>query len=337
LVAILAQMAAAITFFAEHAGVHQQPLTVQPPDAALAKHFASKELRRLHPWRAESEAARDKWSMQAAKEVETIQAVFLAQCEAFQVVPEDMILIYYLLYATEEEKRAYAWAVMHEGPMERLRAHNWAVAEKGEATKAKFLTTNGAAIAKLTLPLFPTIPEFGTLNTLVLRSVDGVSGGSFAETRCAAFKQAPSTKSGVQAKGKELVGGEFYVPVLKNADGVSYVELTVVEETVSLLQRQVAELHSDVQQLKRRQPRQPARRDNGPTTPSNNNNYGAYANNNQSYPNYQNSNRGRGQGNSQPPRYPRGGEDGGSPNPAPAYNAQAYNAQPTPSGFPRLL
>lgn len=188
--------------------------------AALAAHFARETAFKYEPWRATREKyARFIDSTTTSQAPERRQAI-IDMAKQHLLSADDVMYVTYSMFGDDRARAVFAATVMQKTGIERIRTHNWFVAQGyGE----QWTTDNGEAIERLTLPLFPALPEFRSLNAELLRA--GVSGGGSDErgrrlfaAREELYRDPTVTTPAVPASGTTQ-GGAPFIPVGQDQQG----------------------------------------------------------------------------------------------------------------------
>jgi len=144
-------------------------------------YLARAEERAREPWRAvldTERARRDKLLADPTANVEQQRKLFLELAKAAMLTEGEAMALTYTVFGGSPADLVFFGSLLTQlSGADRVKAHNLRVAEAlGEA----WLATNGARLAKLTLPLFPPVEVFTALNTRLLLTLDEVAGGSEA-------------------------------------------------------------------------------------------------------------------------------------------------------------
>jgi len=259
----------------------------------LAKYFREAELRTHQLWRREFEkftTIKETW---LATSLETKRAMFVDKAKAKNLNPTEAMLAIYLLYGGETELEFLRSLLVSSSGSLRLMMHNMYVASSCDAS---FLHSFGDRVIKLSEPLFPHTADFTAMNTVMIDDVD-VGGGP--EKR--SFFKVPDDND-------PLGGGPTHFYLQTDPEGQHYTDMTVVEQTVGNLQRQLGSVQAALDKAMAKIGK-PASSGNGKPWYSknnkgknnNHNNYTSY--NNNGYPNqnsYQQSYQNNYQNNHQP-------------------------------------
>jgi hypothetical protein len=198
-------------------GVAAQPAPEDSNTGALVKLFTQQEQERRDPWRVNLKH----------------YAAALARFEGHTVKhrQEEMLARAKNALITSD---VYASIVLSVADLQdRVRHHNWYVAQSlGE----QWVSQHGAAVDKLTEPLFPPVPAFAALNAKLLTEAgqSTVSGGAARY-----LEPSAAPKPG---KKPAASGGAYPLQVVPDGQGGHVVDLQVVSDAYSRLQAQVAEL-----------------------------------------------------------------------------------------------
>lgn len=186
----------------------------------LARYFRDAELRTHQVWRRDYEkfcTVRDDW---AAMSIEEKQEIFLNKAKAGLINNTETMLSIYLLYGNDDDLNFLRSLLVNSTGSLRLLMHNLYVSSQREPS---FLKSYGDRIVALSEPLFPPTKEFSALNTVLL--MDDPAGGG------------PPKK---QSEHVDPLGGGTHLPVQSTPDGHHYVDMSVVEQVVGDIQRQIA-------------------------------------------------------------------------------------------------
>ena len=223
--------------------------TMAPSDAesraaiALKNYFEGQEQRSIQKWRViEATLASEKKSI-AAESLESMRDFFQDQAKNGMLEAGDVLVLNYLLYGDESQKKFLAGTMLRHQGQERVRAHNFNV---GLALDASFMEQYGDKVAKLELPLFPAKREFTTLNQKVLACVDSTGGAYNAIGGDRVFRSSE---------------GAGFLPVLTNSNGESAVDVTQVENAYNQLLAEQHRIQARITALSRHLPSGPKRYD----------------------------------------------------------------------------
>lgn len=189
----------------------------QAPNSNIAEYLARSEARSRDPWRLERERYLAILEASAAADSNVADTLSeLAKAQRFG--PDEAMILTYLAYGGEEDRRFFLHLLAHTSESDRLKFHNFHVAENNGSG---FLEANGAKIAHLRWPLFPPGPKFAALNARLLNSE---TGGDATKTtpRPNVFRQ-------------DSTGGEAFLPIQQREDGSVGVDATCIETAVSEL------------------------------------------------------------------------------------------------------
>ncbi len=202
----------------------------------MADHLQQQEIFRREPWRATLKTARAQYEAMEAATNQHVLDTFRDQAKNQMLCPDEVMAMTYLMYGNGCAAKVYAQMVMQYQGLERVRRHNWFVADHLDE---QWMTANGDRIDGLQWPLFPPVPEFSALNTMILRNTEGVTGGAAGGTampRC--FRAGP-------------VGGAVHVPIDVDGHGNYAANVTEIAEAFNRLKREVADSKREIADLRR--------------------------------------------------------------------------------------
>ncbi len=195
--------------------------------AELAAHHKHERLLAAQPWRRrleECEALRT--SFFAIPREDLCQAA-ADRCKNSMLTEEEVIQLTYTLYCGPTGQTFYNAILLNMPWTERVEHHNWYVADR---LGNSFIDQHGRKIETLKWPLFPPDQAYSSLN---LRLLTEPIMGAGPQRRPAVYK--------------EPTGGAYTVPVVTDARGAPYVELTPVEDAFTMQQRRVAALERQME------------------------------------------------------------------------------------------
>jgi hypothetical protein len=219
-------------------------------------------LLRLHPWRSTWRLLEDALASIRAKPLATLQQEMHDLAKQGLLCAEDMLVLHVLLFFSEEDKLAYAGAVLGYAEMPRTQIFNAIVAGQEPPAGSTlpsaelFLTQQGQRILQCPYPLWPREERFNVYQNMVLNCVASavVTGGasrkektSFADDSfglCAAFGE-----HGTRGRHSDPAIGGGTLPVQQDANGAWVVDTTPVEQAFDQLYHGLVKLQGDVQQL----------------------------------------------------------------------------------------
>jgi hypothetical protein len=215
-------------------GVAAQPAPEDSNTGALVKLFTQQEQERRDPWRVNLKHYAAALARFEGHTVKHRQEEMLARAKNALITREDVMLLTFSLFGTGPTRDVYASIVLSVADLQdRVRHHNWYVAQSlGE----QWVSQHGAAVDKLTEPLFPPVPAFAALNAKLLTEAgqSTVSGGAARY-----LEPSAAPKPG---KKPAASGGAYPLQVVPDGQGGHVVDLQVVSDAYSRLQAQVAEL-----------------------------------------------------------------------------------------------
>lgn len=246
---------------------HAQATTTEK---SLVEYFTEAKMVERHKWLPQfstAAAQRRTWTEESTEEK---RKLFLAKAKASMVSPGDALLAMYLLFGDASALDVLRSLLIHTAPGEqRVNAHNLYIAS---LHPEHWRIAHGDTVATLKFPLFPPGEDFVILNQ---RLLDEASTGTEVTGAGKARPPLSVLPSVFRPEPSLPTGGEFWSPVQDTPSGPA-VNLTVVEDAVSQIQRQLSFLQ--------------------------NRGRGGHQQN------YRGRNRGRGQSNGRGVGYPRGGE-----------------------------
>jgi hypothetical protein len=199
-----------------------------------------------------------------------------------------MMLVPRVLSRSEDDHKVLAALLMRRTGSERIKAHNFWV---GHDREAAFMQQHGRRVMDLAWPLPPAMNGMAAVTQKLLTETAGVRGAG-REFTPSVYRQ-PGHQD---AANTDVLGGDYYAPILTNQQGESAVNLSDLEAFLAQLRTEVSRVANEVHRLRQ-----------GNNNSNHNGNGGRGRG-------------GRGRGRNWHQQYPRGGET----------EAAAPTAAPTP-------
>ena len=198
------------------------------PDPLVA-HFVRADERRTQPWRSFLEAQAKADEGMATLDKSARQSLFVDMAKNAMLTPYDVFVGAWTVFGSPRDTEWFgALVVTRTVPLERLRAHNWRIAaEAGEP----FLAQHGAAINALPGPLFPADARFTALNLKILSEAQ--RGVPLSVYR---VEDSPA--------GGSLEGGAYWAPIVTDAQGKPWADLSEPDEAVHRLEARIVGLET---------------------------------------------------------------------------------------------
>jgi len=146
------------------------------PDA-LTAHLEREALLKREPWRSKLinvAALFQDLTMDAAKTLAGQKMLFADLAKAGRLSATDTIMLSHTLYGDDQDKLFLGFLLSERTGVDQIRLHNWRVASR---MSDQWITANGPKVDQLTVPLFPPVPEFSYLNTVILNGEQGMMKG----------------------------------------------------------------------------------------------------------------------------------------------------------------
>lgn len=203
--------------------------------AVLTRHLKEDSNQKLAPFRVlEAQLLAERRSIES-ESTESQARATIEMAKAHQLTVDEALLLSYVQFGKEPAHKFMVGILHRKSGLPRIVAHNFFVAGQADPS---FLATWGSVLAYCPYPLFPVMEEFGGLNRVMLSEVQmaqtSVTGGDPSVSRVI-------PRPSVYKQAVPVVGGEYWVPVQRTPAGDG-VDLSIVEETVRVLQAQVADL-----------------------------------------------------------------------------------------------
>jgi hypothetical protein len=153
------------------------------------------------------------------------------------------------------DRMVYSSILLGKRGQDRVLAHNWWV---GKFLGEPFLLENGPKIERLRFPLFPPVPQFEGINTRLLLTVTGMSGGGSSDPTAAEMQLAGAAfyaprSSATAPRGARrsatAQGGALPFPVVDSSGSPApnaYVDMQAVADAVNGLRADTARLEQRI-------------------------------------------------------------------------------------------
>ena len=233
--------------------LHTHSPAVADPSTTLAQHFAEESLRKRQPWRnAQAEFNMmdlEARTMLAADGVEcwkTLKATFESKVKAQLLTPLEVLACQYLLYCPDADTGRFLFAhlLLCVPPTKRVSLHNWRIFDDLPQTMK---LTHGAAVEKMSNPLFPSVKALDALNeTLLSQALEMTAVGGGTRTKSLYAPRAATTmfdEATGQIQSTTPYGAGYPLPVV-DKDGIQtgVADLGVVEAHFDALAARIQQL-----------------------------------------------------------------------------------------------